>query len=235
MSTVSGRPTRISDARKGSAGADRMVGPEVTTPRTRGMAHHPLNAHKVMLTATGLKIPVALSLDDWHRAGERLSSIADLTAWCLGDWLAYGMVNYSDRYRTVIEAIGLQYQTLRNYAWVARQFPHDRRRGELSFQHHAEVASLSPDQQDHWLDRATASAWTTKQLRMNIQNERRAVPATNAKPTLVPRVAVRGSRLLRWREAAQRSGTDVDTWIVDTLDRAAAAALDDTRAVESGT
>ena len=48
----------------------------------------------------------------------------------------------------------LDYQTLRNYAWVARRFPAGRRRAGVSFAHHAEVARLPEPEQDYWLRRA---------------------------------------------------------------------------------
>jgi hypothetical protein len=44
-----------------------------------------------------------------------------------------------------------------NMAYVAGRFAPERRRAELSFSHHAEVAALAPDEQEEWLDRAQAS------------------------------------------------------------------------------
>lgn len=35
----------------------------------------------------------------------------------------YGQAAYTGRYRDAIEQASLDYQTLRNYAWVARRFP----------------------------------------------------------------------------------------------------------------
>ncbi len=52
----------------------------------------------------------------------------------------FGERRFGTRYRSAIEATDLDYQTLRNYAWVARNVDAGRRREELSFQHHAEVA-----------------------------------------------------------------------------------------------
>jgi hypothetical protein len=45
-----------------------------------------------------------------------------------------------------IVATGLDYQTLRNYAAVARRFELSRRRDNLSFHHHAELCALSESQ-----------------------------------------------------------------------------------------
>jgi len=44
------------------------------------------------------------------------------SAWCLGDGLIAGQAAYGSRNRDAIGRTGLDYQTLRNYAWVAGRF-----------------------------------------------------------------------------------------------------------------
>jgi hypothetical protein len=171
----------------------------------------------------GLHIPTILSFDEWELAGRRLSGIVDSSCWWLGDWLVYGKDQYSDRYQRGIAAVGLQYQTLRNYAWVARRFPLNRRRAGLTFQHHSELASLLPEQQDKWLDRAEQENWTTKQLRSALRlARRRAVPGqAPAEIETVKQLTVPGSRVEWWSRAAEQSGTALEQWVLSTLDRAA--------------
>ncbi|WP_206313463.1 LmbU family transcriptional regulator [Streptomyces coryli] len=178
---------------------------------------------QVLTTRVGLLIPDLLTFDDWQQAGRRLAGVVDSSSWWLGDWMAYGKEHYSDRYQQGIRTAGLQYQTLRNYAWVARRFDMDRRRARLTFQHHAEVASLPPDEQDQWLDRAEASSWTTKQLRGAL---REAKP-TGGTPAATPvhRLPVPGDHFERWHQAAERSGIEVEEWVLTTLDSAAESVL----------
>ncbi|MEU1810579.1 LmbU family transcriptional regulator [Micromonospora sp. WMMD1076] len=179
-----------------------------------------------MITPVGLRIPGDLSFDGWERAGRQLSRIIDSTAWCLGDWLVYGKHKYADRYLQAIQMADLDYQTLRNYAWVARRFELGRRRDGLSFQHHAEVASLVPAEQDHWLDEAERHGWSRNQLRRHVRAGRRGLAPTAATSAAVlPRVSVPNDRFERWQAAADRSSTDFGEWIVAALDRAAAQAL----------
>jgi hypothetical protein len=178
---------------------------------------------KVLLTAVGLHIPAELSFEDWERAGRRLSGIVDSSTWCLGDWLVYGKLHYSDRYKRAIDAAGLQYQTLRNYAWVSHRFELSRRRPNLTFQHHAEVASLPPPEQDLWLDRAEQGMWTTKQLRMRLQAERIKNTGETGQLSTIPRIEVPEARLIRWYEAAEQAGVEFKKWVTDTLDGAAGA------------
>jgi hypothetical protein len=131
----------------------------------------PIESDRVLLTGTGLCIPDELGFDEWERAGRQLAGIVDSSSWWLGDWLVYGKNHYADRYRIAIRSAGLRYQTLRNYAWVARRFELNRRRRALTFQHHAEVASRPPHEQGLLLDQAEGENWTTKQLREAIKGD----------------------------------------------------------------
>ena len=89
----------------------------------------------------GLLLPDGMSFDSWRELGCRVALVANCSAWWLGDWLLYGEQAYGDHYEQAIADTSLGYQTLRNYAWVARKFPMSRRRDTLSFGHHAEVAA----------------------------------------------------------------------------------------------
>ncbi|MCF2437128.1 LmbU family transcriptional regulator [Streptomyces thinghirensis] len=111
---------------------------------------------------------------------------------------------YADRYQTGVQAAGLDYQTLRNYAWVARHFEHWRRRETLSFGHHAEVASLPPAEADTWLDQAEQHGWSRNQLRLRLRESRRGNrPAGPARASQL-RISAPCDRVQRWREAASR-------------------------------
>jgi hypothetical protein len=180
---------------------------------------------RVRMTGVGLQIPDGLSFEEWEHAGRLLSSIVDSSAWWLGDWLVFGKKNYADRYQRAIRAAGLQYQTLRNYAWVARRFDISRRRPDLTFQHHAEVASLVVEDQDFLLDRAGKHMWTTKQLRKAIQDRRLGGKAESPEGDVRSRIEVPNSRVTKWRSAADQMGLDFEHWVWVMLDRAAEEVL----------
>lgn len=181
----------------------------------------------MLITGVGLQIPRDLAYEDWERAGRRISRIVDSSAWWLGDWLVFGKKNYSDRYQRAIRAAGLQYQTLRNYAWVARRFDLGRRHALLSFQHHAEVASLLVEEQDRLLARAEAETWTTKQLRKAIRQMRAGHDDKPAMNAIGSRIEVPKNRIELWRKAADRQGVEFNDWMRSTLDRAAQNVLGD--------
>jgi hypothetical protein len=137
-----------------------------------------------VLPRKGLELSsnITLSFEKWLYIGEVLASVRTSSAWCLGDWLVYGEIAYSGRYRDAIKQTSLDYQTLRNYAWVARRFPIARRRDALSFGHHAEVASLPEPEQDFWLRKAEAHGWSTNRLRREVRaslSERSLTDGTN--------------------------------------------------------
>jgi hypothetical protein len=192
------------------------------------MANTPpsIPANDIRMSRSGLSLPAHLTFERWERAGLQLAGIVESSAWCLGDWLIYGKQRYADRYQRAIQAANLDYQTLRNYAWVARRFEIGRRRETLSFQHHAEVASLPAAEQDEWLERAEQRGWTRNQLRRQVRNSR-SDPGRSASGSLpLPRLRVPTDRFERWREAADQAGTDFDRWIVTALDLAAEQTLD---------
>ncbi|WP_236241559.1 LmbU family transcriptional regulator [Streptomyces sp. CC228A] len=201
-------------------------GDENATPRLKGSS---ARRKVAMVTDVGLQLPGGMSFESWEKAGRNLARVASSSAWCLGDWIVYGQSRYEGRYRDAVESVGLDYQTVRNYAWVARRVPQSARRKELSFQHHAEVASLSPQEQESWLDRAVKERWSRNQLR----GELRAARSTEPRPATtvsMPKLEVPEAQLARWRKAAELAGASLQGWIVNLLESEANSVLADTRA-----
>lgn len=196
-------------------------------PVMRGPARRRLRpSDPILVTRVGLRIPPELSYDGWEQAGRRIADVVDSSAWCLGDWLLYGQARYAGRYRDAVEAVGLDYQTIRNYVWVARRFPLARRRPALSFQHHAEVAALPEADQDRWLDAAERHGWSRNELRRRVRAEAKGARGDDTPVASLPRLAIEPERFERWRTAAERSQHSLEAWIVSCLDAQAAAVLD---------
>jgi len=135
----------------------------------------PSHSMQNIVLRTGLQLPQKLSFSRWLSIGKKLSDVSTSAAWCLGDWLIHGELAYTGRYRDAIKQTSLDYQTLRNYAWVARCFELSRRRETLSFGHHAEVAALPEPEQEYWLRKAEDLGWSRNRLRREVRgslNER---------------------------------------------------------------
>jgi hypothetical protein len=160
---------------------------------------------------------------EWTAVGARLGRHAEATCWWLGDWLSFGQMKYGTRYKAGVARTGLGYQTLRNYAVIARRFDVSRRRDNLTFQHHAEVCALSDDEQDRWLDRASVGRWSRNELRRRMRAEGDGRTASDE----IVRLAVEPGQVERWREAATRSECAFQAWARRALDEAANAVVGD--------
>ncbi|MEU8662339.1 LmbU family transcriptional regulator [Actinoplanes philippinensis] len=208
-----------------SHGAQREVQAESDSKdsalRDRRAFSVPSAEQSVLTTNVALQLPNGLAFDAWERAGSQLAGVLSSSCWWLGDWLIFGKHHFSDRYERAVRSAGLRYQTLRNYAWVAASFPVDRRRAALSFQHHAELASLDTVEQDRWLGEAQELGWSLHRLRHAVRESREGAPRPAPDSESVRQLSVPSERFQRWYEAAQHAGTDVDQWMMATLDSAA--------------
>ncbi|HUA28991.1 MAG TPA: LmbU family transcriptional regulator [Streptosporangiaceae bacterium] len=127
----------------------------------------------VVLRSNGLLFARRPSLQSWNAIGEQLIAVADSSTWWIADWLAFGESTFKDRYLEAAKKTQLNYQTLRNYTWVARRFELSRRRDSLTFGHHAEVAALDPPEQDYWLRKAEDLGWSRNKLRCEVRESLR--------------------------------------------------------------
>ncbi len=134
------------------------------------------------------KLPDNLSKDEWIEAGVILARIGAGMMWWVGDYWIYGQKTYGGR-KTIVDGPNWQgpsFQTCANAASVCRAFKASRRREDLSFGHHAEVASLDKKEADRLLDWAQATMATTgksrstKDLRQEVRQCRARLRAASA-------------------------------------------------------
>ncbi|MGW7515311.1 LmbU family transcriptional regulator [Streptomyces sp. NPDC054796] len=172
---------------------------------------------------TFLELPPDLPLESWQRVGRQLFLISDSSSWWIGDWIVFGKHMFPDRYRQAIAETQLDYQTLRNYAWVASRFPVTRRRDTLSFAHHLEVAGIpDPEQQDLWLRKAEQGNWSRNKLRMELRKHRKYTEEPDARTSkAVVEILVSEIRKAQWENAARDEGMELVNWITSVLDGAA--------------
>jgi site-specific DNA-methyltransferase (adenine-specific) len=123
--------------------------------------------HKAGISAIGNP-----SFEQWEECGAFIKKAEGAVHLWLGDWINYGEVHYDGKYSQALDATELDYGTLRNAAYVAKNVDLSRRRDNLSFSHHQEVAPLEPALQEKYLDLAEDKQWTRKELRKAIRQER---------------------------------------------------------------
>lgn len=105
-------------------------------------------------SSKGLIVDGAPTYEEWEGCGEVLSRADKMVHWWIGDWVNYGENRWGEKYAQALDETKFDYQTLRDDAWVARQFDLSRRRDNLSFSHHREVAALPITKQDELLAKA---------------------------------------------------------------------------------
>lgn len=117
------------------------------------------------ITETSLTLPPDTSYDRLEALITMFGQLHRTSAWVLGDALNHAERVYGETYVQASVWTGLAEQTLQNYASVCGRVPRSRRRKELPFSVHAEIASLEPDEQKEWLAKASKERWTRSILR----------------------------------------------------------------------
>jgi hypothetical protein len=125
-----------------------------------------------------------LIYDEWRRQGARLGVASRSSAWWIGDWVRYGAQWYGPKYVVAARVTGYDDQTLMNMVYVGTRFEVSRRRENLSWSHHAELAALGLAEQERWLDRAAAEKLSIRALRRELAASR--APTNQAHKRLSP-------------------------------------------------
>ena len=139
------------------------------------------------VTATSWAVHGSIPFSEWVAHGRRLGVMGRGVGWWLGDWLRFGNAAYGERYGPAARMTGYDRQSLMNMAYVASRFEASRRRENLSWSHHAEIAAFEPAEQDEWLERAERDRLSVRDLREAIRTRRRGVKAEErAEPDAAP-------------------------------------------------
>jgi N6-adenosine-specific RNA methylase IME4 len=141
---------------------------EVVTLSERGLAL------PGKITIVGLELPETLSFEEWQGIGETLKGVERSLMWWIGDWLRYGERRYGETYAQAMDSTELAYQTLVNAKNVASKFESNRRRLNLSWGHHAEVAALDGPEADALLDEAQRDGLSRNELRRRVSQKKAA-------------------------------------------------------------
>lgn len=122
-------------------------------------------------TATGLAFAPNTPVEILGNLLTRLTRHHKRLEWCIGDAINFGETNYPGMYEQWVEQTGLAENTLSTMRWVAERIPSLRRREDVGWSHHREVAPLSPEKQDALLERAADKGMTRWQVRQAVRVE----------------------------------------------------------------
>lgn len=145
------------------------------TKLTKKQRSTQIETHGCQLTAVGIRWPRKnLTVSEWSEMGQFLERADSGVQWWIGDWLRYGedRPRWGSRYAEEIEKWQLSGQRIIVLKLVAKSIQLLRRRSNLTFKHHEEVASLSEKQQDHWLGKAEKNKWSAGKLRSELRLDR---------------------------------------------------------------
>jgi len=170
---------------------------------------------RIRVTPTGIEFRDDLSFDEWDDLGTKLAPLGRSIGFVLGDWLNYGQRAFGEKYTEAIARTGISYQTLANFAYVARSVDFSCRQEKLGFEHHAVVAKLrSTDDQKYWLEMANRHSLSVRRLRKSINYGRLATeeemqenPADRRHVTYLLLI----NNLIRWWKR-ETEKAPVDTW-----------------------
>jgi len=140
---------------------------------------HDVGGRDIRVSVVAWKAVTALGPARWMEHGKRLGRLGTGANWWVGDWLRYGNQRFGDRYKLASRLTGYDVQTLMNYAYVASRFDPARRRADVSWSHHAELAAFDADNQRLWLDRVAVDGLSLRDLRGELRRVRKAARLTD--------------------------------------------------------
>lgn len=128
-------------------------------------------ARYVTETSTGLRFEPDTPIEVWGALVERLARQERRIQWAIGDAINFAERAYGDTYAAWIEETGLSENTLSTMRWVAERIDPLRRRKDVGWSHHREVAALPPERQDALLSRAADAGMTRWEVRQAVKVE----------------------------------------------------------------
>jgi hypothetical protein len=138
----------------------------------RGQASSKDQQAKVTVSATYWRPWDDLDVTEWIILGRRLGTIGRGVAWWIGDWVNYGNAKFGQKYSRAARITGYDVQSLMNMSYVASRFDCSRRRENLSWSHHSELAGLPIEDQEMWLENAERKHLSVRGLREAVRTWR---------------------------------------------------------------
>lgn len=163
-------------------GGDECSGDKYGADADAARIPSPDQQSKVAVSATYWKPWDDLDIAEWIVLGRRLGAIGRGVAWWIGDWVNYGNAKFGEKYSRAARITGYDVQSLMNMSYVASRFDDSRRRENLSWSHHAELAALPVDSQEMWLENAERDRISVRGLRESVRAWRAAQPGARSRP-----------------------------------------------------
>ena len=132
--------------------------------------------NKAKFELNKLIIDETITLDEWKSLGQSLRQVEGSVQFWIGDWARFGeKQGFTGKYVSpkvydeLEEITGLNRQTIQQYKSTATMLDSNLRNDNLSFTHHRAVAPLPPEEQKHFLQKASEENLSVSKLREEIQ------------------------------------------------------------------
>jgi hypothetical protein len=183
----------------------------------------------------GLELP-ELDLEAWTELVRRVGVVGRAVNFWIGDLLDQAHFPPREKFAIASRELDREVHHLKQTQWIARAVPRERRRRELSWAHHRDVAALEPDEQVRWLGHAVAEQLTAAQLRTELvaaglrasppeadldpdsQAPATPMPVITARPRLTATVTD-PDRIDRWQAAAQARGWTITRLVEEAVEQ----------------
>jgi len=166
---------------------------------TQGPAPIAITTPHVHASAMGLVFDAQTTKEEWLTAGRSVLNAIAFSGFMLGDWLVFGETSFTKDeagktfYAEAEKMTGLDNGTLRNMKSVAKAFPPDKRRPNVSFEHHRLLASAKAKPETAaLLDRIA-----DEKLSVAAMKETEDYKAIKAKPAQSPEAAAAAEKRKR--------------------------------------
>ena len=145
------------------------------------MANEVANFIPMEATRVGWMPTAELSWDDYIEAGKKISCADSATQWWIGDWYNQGY-GYGEHEEACKKA-GIDYDNARKCAVICRSFELLRRRNNVSFSHHQEIARIDDiSTQEKLLDKCEPGPDGKPEIK-NVKELRQKVAAFKGLPS----------------------------------------------------
>lgn len=122
--------------------------------------------NRFKVTSTGLKdIDENITFEECEGALRFLVNYRESSKWAIGDLLNFSEHAHGEKYSQLLNENDMDYSTMRKMCYVCNAFDLFRRRNDLPFSFHLEVASLDKRRADEILDIASEQGLTQKEVR----------------------------------------------------------------------
>lgn len=114
----------------------------------------------------------AATIDEWIEQGRSIAAMQRTIGFMIGDWANHGRQHHAEQFDMVLEQVGISPKAARKCAAIAAEFPPHLRAAGLSFDHHATVIALPPQDRAELLRRAEHEHLTPSDLREAVVQRR---------------------------------------------------------------